>query len=263
MTRRHLTFSCERDTLVGTLDDSDAAIGLLIVSGGNEVRCGAFGGSADLAAYMAREGFPVFRYDRRGIGDSEGENRGFANSQEDIAAALAAFRGMKPKLRHVVAMGNCDAASALMCANLPFDAMVLTNPWTYDEEAKEGPPPAAAIRSRYIAKLRNPREVWRLLRGGVDLRKLAAGLRQAAAPSPTVSDLSREMRSSLDAFGGKTTILLAEADRTAQAFDACWNAGAETIIRRAAADHAFSKPADQAWLRDRILEVLRAFASAG
>ncbi|MEL0252278.1 MAG: hydrolase 1, exosortase A system-associated, partial [Novosphingobium sp.] len=176
MTRQHLTFVCDGETLVGTIDRETAthATGLLIVSGGNELRSGAWSGQAQLAARLAGEGYPVFRYDRRGVGDSTGENLSFRHSGPDIAAALAAFRTAAPQLSRVVAFGNCDAAAALMlnAPRLAVDALVLANPWTIDGEEAPQAMPASAIRNRYIEKLKNPREVWRLLTGGVDLAKL-------------------------------------------------------------------------------------------
>jgi hypothetical protein len=38
MSRLHLTFSCEGVTLLGRLDAAEATTGLLMVSGGNELR---------------------------------------------------------------------------------------------------------------------------------------------------------------------------------------------------------------------------------
>jgi predicted alpha/beta hydrolase len=114
MSRLPLTFGCGTLRLAATLDTAPGTAGLLIVSGGNEIRSGAFGGQAELAARIARAGFPVFRFDRRGVGDSEGENRGFRRSARDIAAAIEAFRAIAPQIERVVAFGNCDAASALM-----------------------------------------------------------------------------------------------------------------------------------------------------
>src|SRR3546814_2970923 len=87
--------------------------GLLIVSGGNELRSCAHRGMAKLAARLARDGFPVFRFDRRGVGDSEGENGGFLSLGPDIAEAVAAFLRANQGLRRLAAIGNCDAATAL------------------------------------------------------------------------------------------------------------------------------------------------------
>ena len=155
--RRLTSFTCAGETLAATLDDAPGATGLLIVSGGNEIRIGAHRGMAELAATIAAAGHPVFRYDRRGIGDSTGENNGFESSAEDIREAVAAFRREAPHLTRVVAFGNCDAASALVLfhAEAAIDALLLANPWTI--EAADDLPPAAAIRSRYVEKLKDPR----------------------------------------------------------------------------------------------------------
>ena len=42
--RHFLTFACEGATLAATLDDAPCESGLLIVSGGNEIRIGAHRG---------------------------------------------------------------------------------------------------------------------------------------------------------------------------------------------------------------------------
>src|SRR3546814_1882665 len=80
LVRRHLDFSCRGHRLAASIDEGRMDTGLLIVSGGNELRSGAHRGMAKLAARLARDGFPVFRFDRRGVGDSEGENGGFLSS---------------------------------------------------------------------------------------------------------------------------------------------------------------------------------------
>lgn len=261
MSRLNLTFGCGSHTLAGTLDTAPASTGLLIVTGGNDIRSGAFGGQARLAARIAEAGFPVFRFDRRGIGDSEGENRGFRHSRKDLSAALEAFRAMVPQVGRVVAFGNCDAASALMLAGgAGSDALVLSNPWTIEQdagdEANDAAPPPAAIRARYAEKLKNPREVARLLTGGVDLGKLARGLAKALRPPPPSSTLAQDVRTGLSGFSGEVRILLATADRTAQVFEAAWDRHDPRIRRCEGAGHAYVEPAHQAWLTQEIIAVL-------
>lgn len=255
MSRRHLSFACEGETLVGTLDDAPGDSGLLLVSGGNEIRAGAFAGQARLAARLAAVGHPVFRFDRRGVGDSTGENAGFRESSADIAAALAAFRAARPGLARVVGFGNCDAASALMLnAGAGCDALVLANPWTIEDD--DGAAPPAAIRARYAGKLRDPRELARLATGKVSLRKLASGLGRALRPAPPPSSLAAEMRARLTRFGGPVAILLAGRDRTAQAFEAAWDAGDPRLTRCAGASHAFVEGEAGEWLFERIVAAL-------
>ena len=253
--RKPTEFTCEGDTLFATLDTAPGETGLLIVSGGNEIRAGAWAGQALLAARVATAGHPVFRYDRRGVGDSSGANLGFRECRDDVVAALAAFRTAAPGLRRVVAFGNCDAASALMLsgADLAIDALVLANPWTIEgaDEAVQAP---ATLRRRYAAKLADPAEWKRLLSGAIDLRKLAAGLRQAAAPAPQ-SALAEQMRAGLARYAGSATILLAEHDRTAELFTAAWGEDPR-IARLASASHSFADEAARGWLFERVLKAL-------
>ncbi len=260
MSREHLTFACTGAQLVGTLDpaQSGSKVGILLVSGGNEIRSGAWSGQAKLAARLAAAGIAVFRYDRRGIGDSEGTNTGFRHTGDDIAAALAAFRAAAPELLRIIAFGNCDAASALMLhgAALGFDGMVLANPWTIDDESAPPVHAPAALRARYLAKLKDPRELLRLLGGKVKVGKLLQGLKASAA-GPTGSELSREIAAGLARFRGKVTILLAGADRTAQLFEARWPKRDPRIRRLDGASHSFSGEAAQAWLTERLIEAAR------
>jgi exosortase A-associated hydrolase 1 len=259
MSRRHVTFACEGDALAGTLDDAEGTTGLLIVSGGNETRAGAFAGQAELAARIAAAGFPAFRFDRRGVGDSEGENLGFRHSAQDIAAALAAFHKVRPGLTHIAAFGNCDAAAALMLQKgAGFDGLALANPWTIEND--DGAPAPQAVRSRYAEKLRNPKELWRLLTGKVSLTKLASGLVKAVRPAPAATGLSAEIAEGLARFHGPATILLAERDRTAQAFEAGWDGSDPRLARCAGATHAFAEAGARDWLFDRLASFLRSLA---
>ncbi|QYU67217.1 hydrolase 1, exosortase A system-associated [Leptolyngbya sp. 15MV] len=258
MSRVQLYFNCDGQALAGTFDGASGAAGLLIVSGGNELRSGAFSGQAQLAARVAAAGHPVFRFDRRGVGDSAGANLGFRHSAPDIAAALAAFRAAAPGIGRVVAFGNCDGASALMLAGgAGCDALLLSNPWTIEDAADDTPPPEA-LRARYLEKLKRPSEIVRLLRGGVNLGKLARGLRRAATPSAAPSSLAGEMRAGIAGYRGEVSFLLATADRTAQAFESQWDRADPRILRRDDASHAWVEPHAREWLIEQVLAALRA-----
>ncbi|KPQ29991.1 MAG: exosortase A system-associated hydrolase 1, partial [Porphyrobacter sp. HL-46] len=116
----------------------------------------------------------------------------------------------------------------------------------------------AAIRARYLEKLANPREIARLLRGGVDLRKLARGLVRSVGPAPAPTSLAGEMRAGLVDYAGDVRILLATADRTAQVFEAAWDRNDPRIRRCEGAGHAYVEPEHAAWLESQILSALRA-----
>ena len=255
--RRHFAFDCAGSTLAATLDEAPGSTGLLLVTGGNETRAGAFSSQAQLAARISAAGYPVLRFDRRGVGDSAGANLGFRHSGEDMAAALAAFHAQRPSLKRVVAFGNCDAASALMLSGgAGFDGLVLSNPWTYEDGQADAPPPPAAIRARYAAKLTNPRELLRLLTGKVNLARLAHGLASAAARKSTPSTLAASMSAGLARFTGPVRILVAERDRTGQAFLAGWEPRDPRLHRCQGADHAYSDAGSREWLQAQILAAL-------
>ncbi len=263
--RHQLSFACEGAALAASLDDAAGTTGLLIVSGGNEIRSGAHRGMAMLAARIAGAGHPVFRFDRRGIGDSEGANGGFESSGPDIGAAIAAFREAAPHVTRIIGFGNCDAASALLLHQpLALDGLIVANPWTYDGEAEEADepalPPAAAIRARYLARLKDPKSLLRLIKGEVDFRKLFRGLSALKAPvAPAAPDgLAARIDGAIAGLGAPATILLATGDRTAQAFmENCPSALDHVAVERLASpSHSFAGN-DGAWLAERILEILK------
>jgi exosortase A-associated hydrolase 1 len=260
--RRLIEFPCVGETLLGTLDDAPGTSGLLIVAGGNEIRIGAHRGMALLAQRVAEAGHPVFRFDRRGIGDSTGENHGFESSGEDIAAAAAAFR-VESGLTRIVAFGNCDAATALAFhGKAHVDALVLANPWVI--EATDDLPPAAAIRARYAERMRDPREWLRLLRGGVNISKLISGLAKVSRKQPQQSSgLPARLASELAQAGIPITILLANRDNTAIAFHDAWRGPAfeparakVTLTQLDSASHSFASVADKQWLCEQVLASL-------
>lgn len=257
--RRLIEFACEGDTLAATLDEAPGTTGLLIVSGGNELRIGAHRGMALLAQTIAAEGTPVLRYDRRGIGDSTGTNRGYADSAADLAAAAVAFRAHG--VTRVLGFGNCDAATtlALFHQKAGIDRLLLANPWLVESEGDS--PPAAAVRARYAERLADPRQWLRLMRGQIDLKKLAGGLRRLTQPAPT--GLAERVAAALAASDAPTTLLLARRDNTAIACADAWRGrafdpvrGRVPVLEHDSASHSFAQAADAAFLRDRVREAL-------
>lgn len=255
--RRLIAFACAGDTLLGTLDEAPGKTGLLIVSGGNEIRIGAHRGMALLAQRLATRGIPVFRFDRRGIGDSTGINGGYLSSGPDIGAAAATFSA-EAGIERLVAFGNCDAATALALFGgaAGIDRLILANPWVV--EPTDDLPPAAAIRSRYAAKLKDPRELWRLVSGGVRIAGLAKGLTRIGSTSSEPNALALRLAGALEGWRGRAIILLATDDATAIAYrDAITRIGLTLPTHmRDTPSHSFAREGDAAWLEQRIVAVL-------
>jgi exosortase A-associated hydrolase 1 len=253
---RHVTFACEGSTLVGTIDEAAGGTGLLLVSGGNELRSGAWAGQAQFAARIAAQGHPVFRFDRRGVGDSDGPNGEFRTNGPDISAALAAFRAAAPQVARIVALGNCDAASALMLSKgSGCDALVLSNPWTI-EGADDAPAPEV-LRDHYKRRLASPEALKRLLTGQVSIGKLVRSLISALRPAPAPNSLAQDMAQGLAGFAGPVTILIAERDATAVAFLATWDKTDIRVRRCAQASHSYVEREARVWLEAQVLEALR------
>lgn len=251
--RRHLTFHAKGDTLVGTLDEASGTTGLLIVSGGNEVRAGAHRGMAMLAARLAATGTPVFRYDRRGVGDSSGENGGYASAGPDLGAAVEAFRDAAPQIDRLVGFGNCDAATtlAIFGQEAGIDAVVLANPWVVETDAL---PPAAAIRRRYLQRLANPAAWWRLVTGGVDMSKLGKGLTKIAKTEP--QQLADRVVAAIAGWNNDARVVLAREDATAIAFAAAARRLSTAVTTIPTDSHSFASPDDAAALEVAIRAAL-------
>lgn len=261
--RQILNFECDGAVLAATLDNAPGCSGLLIVSGGNEIRIGAHRGMAILANEISAIGHPVFRFDRRGVGDSSGQNRGFASSKPDIATAVSAFKTACPQLTRIVAFGNCDAASALVLHQLDgLDTLILANPWVI-ERSDELPAPAA-IRARYTERIRDPKAWVGLFTGRTSLTKLASGLLRITTPR-LASGLASSIAQGIAAFPGPVKILLATRDGTAIAFASEWEkqgfAAARakpdlSVVRLDSASHSFATAEDKATLRAALLGAL-------
>lgn len=260
MARLHFTFACSGETLLATLDEAPGDCALMIVTGGNETRAGAWDGQAKLATRIAQAGWPVLRFDRRGVADSEGENREFTGSAQDIAAALAALRAQAPQVRRVIGLGNCDGAAALMLAQgAGCDGLILSNPWTIEDGEGAADRPAEVTRAHYRQRLRDPAALKRLLTGKVSLAGLARsllGLLHRQQTLPVATSLAGQLAAGIAGFHGPIRFLVAERDRTGQTFLARWNKADPRIRRCPDATHSYVEPHAQDWLFEQVAEAL-------
>ncbi|MET1110550.1 MAG: hydrolase 1, exosortase A system-associated [Allosphingosinicella sp.] len=260
--RRLLSFKCEGAALGASLDCADGETGLLLVTGGTQTRIGSHRMYERLAAALAGAGWPCLRYDRRGVGDSEGEDPDFKASGPDLAAAAAAFRREQPQLKRLLGFGLCDGASTLALHGeaAGLDGYVLVNPWFVEAEA--GEPPAAAIKSRYKEQLLSLEGWKRLLSGSISYRKVLKGLGKIVSSRP--SSLSGEIAASLARSKLPAQLILATRDSTAIAAQAEWGSTAFKALRQSnpapltidSDAHTFSRPGDEAALLAAVKEAL-------
>ena len=260
--RRLIRFPCGDDQLSGSLEGGARSVGLLCVTGGTQIRTGPHRMLHQITARVAAAGYPAMRYDRRGVGDSDGADPGYLASGPDLAAATAAFRSAVPELTAVVGFGLCDGATTLALhgqqANL--FALVLANPWLV--EAIQDEPAPAAARAHYRKRFLSPL-AWRdVLTGKVDLLGAAKSLLGAVA-APEDKSLSTQVARALAPYAGKLTLILARGDNTAIAARACWNDSAfadirgERIVTIDTDAHTFARPGDLDRVADEVLALMR------
>lgn len=259
--RRLLTFACEDAELGASLDAADGEIGLVMVTGGSQTRIGSHRMYERLAKELTERGISCLRFDRRGVGDSAGDDPGFRGSRAELGAAVAVLRDAAAGIRRVYGFGLCDGATALWLfgGEVGLAGAVLVNPWLVEAEA--GAPPAAAVRRHYRERLAS-REGWKkILSGAVDLRKLLSGLARAARPRRS-SELARQVEAALSTHSLATQLILATGDATAIAAESelktgkfkCLVAEAQKISTDS---HTFARPGDEAALLGAVLEAVR------
>ncbi|WP_372656762.1 hydrolase 1, exosortase A system-associated [Hydrogenophaga sp.] len=211
-------------------------VALVIVVGGAQYRAGSHRQFVLLARRLATAGYPVLRFDMRGMGDTPGQACDFENTQADITAALDVLPSLAPGIEKVVLWGLCDGASAsLLYLQATQDPRVaglcLLNPWLRSEASLA----RTQVRHYYGRRLLEAAFWRKLWRGGVGWQALAGlgrNLRTAftarsTQPHPALSYQER-MAMGWRSFGGAILLLLSERDLTAQEFlgqaqqDALW-----------------------------------------
>lgn len=260
-TERALTFDCEGDELIGVVaePESPRSVAVLIVVGGPQYRVGSHRQFVLLARRLASEGFPVLRFDCRGMGDSGGSMRTFDESSADIAAAIDALIANCAGVERVALWGLCDAASASLIyweerSDPRVAGMVLLNPWVRSEASL-----AKTHIKHYYGKRLLERQFWsKLAAGGLDAKAalrdffasfMRAARRRGQRRSDALSYQDR-MALGLSTFKGPVLLILSGRDLTAKEFleysqsDAAWREALERAsIERfelAEADHTFA-----------------------
>lgn len=252
-----LGFDCVGATLIGVLarPEQSAQVGVVIVVGGPQYRAGSHRQFVLLARALAEAGWPVLRFDHRGMGDSEGEPRSFEAIDDDIRAAIDTVYSAVPGLRGVVLFGLCDAASALMMY-APQDqrvlGLVLANPWARGDETYA----KAQLRHYYLQRFLSA-GFWRKVLSGEfrpwqSLSGLAGSVSKAANRQSAQGGYRERMLAGVEKFKGHTLWLLSGNDLTAREFlhyvssqgraDLLQPTDHVTRLDLASADHTFARP---------------------
>lgn len=160
-----IVFPCAGEELIGLVHRGSARRGVVIVvAGGPQYRAGAHRQFVSLARKLARQGYPVLRFDLRGMGDSGGEYLGFQHSEADIRAAIDALTARESAVEEVVLFGECESASGILfCAyrDERVKGIALVNPWVRTEGGR-----AEVIIKHYYAARLLSKDFWRKVRAG-------------------------------------------------------------------------------------------------
>ena len=281
-----VTFRCGEDELAGIVHRGadGARLGVVIVvAGGPQYRVGAHRQFVSLARLFASRGFPVMRFDLRGMGDSSGLHVGYDQSGPDIRSAIDEFLRLEPGVREVALFGECNSASGILfyaALDERVRQIALANPWVRTPEVQ-----AEAILKHYYLDRLKSREFWQHVRSGRfdalgSLRSLLQmvvtfvrgrkSLREGARadgqadfdhlplPSKTAQGLRR--------FRGRVLFLMSGRDLIAREFDQVTQSSKDwqgllddpRVSRKdiADADHTFSKPEAKAEAQGALLDWL-------
>lgn len=285
MNERTLVFECEGARLVGILSEPSAPpeIALLNIVGGPQYRAGSHRQFVHLARTLAENGFAALRFDVRGMGDSDGDQRSFEDIQADVAAAIDALCATLPSLRQVVLSGLCGGATAALLywratRDTRVAGMVLLNPWVRSDATLA----RTRVKHYYTQRLAQGTFWRKLLSGQVAksavtelLRNLKLAVAAASVSRNTNSKraatLEQKMAAAWSDFGRDVMLVLSGDDYTAKEFletvaldktwQSCLAADAVTRLDIEGADHTYSQPGMQRTVENAIVEWLRTRAT--
>lgn len=270
MNEKPIVFESAGHPLVGMLHQAagEPDLGVLImVAGGPQYRIGGHRQLVLWSRKMSSHGFPVFRFDFQGMGDSYGEYLGFEKAEANIRSALDKFFAEVPSLKQVVLWGECNACSAsLFYAHKDprVAGIVMLNPWVRTEQGQ-----AKAVVKHYYLQRLTQRSFWAKvlslrfdvlgsLRSAIQMIKLARGSKSSAGIADAEGlhagadslPLPERMLAGLSRFKGRIMLVMSGRDMVSKEFDDMLQAVPEWHDRLAAcatvrhdlefADHTFS-----------------------
>ncbi|MET0087450.1 MAG: hydrolase 1, exosortase A system-associated [Sedimenticola sp.] len=254
--------SCKNEILsaIHHGSESETSKGVLIVVGGPQYRVGSHRQFVQLSRALAASGFPVLRFDYRGMGDSTGSFSGFEDISEDINCAIDSFQRINPTVQEIIIWGLCDAATAASIyahKDNRVTGLILLNPWVRNEQTEA----KAYIKHYYVKRVLN-KNFWHKLFSGkfkimnsikslISLLNKSRGKRSDESPGSVQMSLADQMEMGFSLFKGKALLFLSGNDLTAAEFDDTVSVSKSfsellmderfTIERVTDADHTFSR----------------------
>lgn len=240
---------------------------LVMVAGGPQYRIGGHRQLVLWARKFSAQGFPTFRFDFRGMGDSYGDYVEFEHAENDIRAALDRFFEDTPSLKQVVLWGECNACSASLFYAHKDPRVVgiaMLNPWVRTEQGQ-----AKAVVKHYYLNRLTERSFWAKVfglkfdfvgsvRSAIQMISKAQGLSKtvsSGAPTEIAGNVDHRplpdrMLDGLALFKGRAMLIMSGRDMVSKEFDGLlttdprWNKQltACSLVRHdlECADHTFS-----------------------
>lgn len=282
VTDQAVVIPCAGEQLVGVVSQPEqpGTLGLVMVVGGAQYRAGSHRQFVLLARCLASAGFPVLRFDHRGLGDSGGKRRPFDTIHDDIEAALNTLMQQCPSVQRVVLWGLCDGASAalLYSGQHPHNSLTglcLLNPWVRSESTLA----RTHVKHYYTRRLLEASFWQQLVRGQYDWRASVVGLLQniktmrSVAPDNSAElPFQHKMALALRQFPGHVLLLLSAHDYVAKEFVECAESDPawQGLLQRpnlqrvdvAEADHTFSRAQWRAVVEQAVLDWMCHLVSA-
>jgi exosortase A-associated hydrolase 1 len=260
VTEKFVKFSCDGASLSGILHlpaNHTVRLGIVIIVGGPQYRVGSHRQFVLTARALSAAGYPVLRFDYRGMGDSDGVGRTFEDVGVDVASAIDCVC-REARVDSVILYGLCDAASAAMMyavTDQRVRGLVLLNPWVRTDQGHAKAFVEHYYRKRFFQisfwrKLASGRLAWRATFASLSRNLYSAfGRADHSGQAAGVSYLDR-MLNSMSRFDGASLVILSENDLVAREFDDLCKTAPEwvrlanservTFERLLGADHTFS-----------------------
>ncbi|MCX7097487.1 MAG: hydrolase 1, exosortase A system-associated [Methylococcales bacterium] len=227
-------FPCEGSAQVGIfhLAEKPAKTGVvMVVAGGPQYRVGRARQWVGFAKYLANAGYPVLRFDYRGLGDSAGIFLGFEAIDTDIRSAIDAMKAKLPDIENIILWGECSGASSIMMyawQDPRVKGMVICNPWVSDEATQA----QTVIKYYYLRRLQEKSFWLKIIKGQLNIlnsitsilnlwqqSKLPKTTPQVSSPEYHTLRYQDKMLEGFSRFPGKVLFIKEALSLTGKEFD--------------------------------------------